>query len=86
MALPKRSLDITIPELFHYHGVKGNQLITDADQGARELSYHVIPERLSKFYNMSKEAIRYRLEKTGFYTTKQKYEEEHAQLTIFDFI
>lgn len=86
LALPKKSLKLSVSDLFRRYGVSGEQLVTDADRGAYELSYHIIPTELHNLYNMSKEAIRYRLEKTGFYTTKRKYEEDHAQLTFFDFI
>lgn len=86
IALPRKSLNITVPELFKVNGVEGRQLVTDADMGAEQLSYHTIPETLSQIYNMSKEAIRYRLNKIGFYTTKERYETENAQRSIFDFI
>lgn len=86
LALPRQSLEISVPEIFRKYGINGQQMITDADQGAYELSYRIIPEELHNIYNMSKEAIRYRLERTGFYITKKKYEEDHAQLTLFDFI
>lgn len=86
IALPRKSLEISVSELFKSYGIKGRQMVIDADPGAWELSHHTIPEDLRKIYNMSKEAIRYRLKKTGFYITKKKYEEEHAQMTLFDFI
>lgn len=85
-ALPKKSLDISVRELFRQYGIGDGPLITDADNGAWELAVHTIPGELSKIYDMSKEAIRYRLEKTGFYITKKKYEEEHAQMSLFNFI
>ncbi len=86
LALSRKSLEISVPELFDRYGIKGRQMVVDADPGSWELSYHTIPEALGRIYNMSKEAIRYRLEKTGFYITKKKFEEEHAQMTLFDFL
>ncbi len=86
MALPRKSLEISVPELFDRHGIEGRQMVIDADEAARELSYYTIPEELKNIYNMSKEAIRYRLEEVGFYITKKKYEEEHAQMSLFDFL
>lgn len=86
MALPRKSLEISVLELFKHYGITGRQMVIDADPGAWDLSYHTIPEDLRNIYNMSKEAIRYRLEKTGFYITKEKYDEEHAQMTLFDFL
>ncbi len=86
IALPQKSLNLSVRELFHKYGITGEQLITDDDYDSYQMSYHTIPAELSKLYNISKEAIRYRLEKTGFYTTREKYEAEHAQLTLFDFL
>ena len=86
LALPKKSLNLSVQEMFHKYGIKGNQLVIDDDHDSYQLAFHMIPGELSKLYNMSKEAIRYRLEKTGFYTTREKYEADHAQLTIFDFL
>ena len=86
MALPRKSLEISVPELFKQHGITERQIVIDADPEIWKLSYHMIPGELKNIYNMSKEAIRYRLEKVGFYITKKKYEEEHAQTTIFDFL
>lgn len=86
MALPRKSLKIAVPELFKRYGVNGQQMVIDTDPGSWELSYHTIPEELKNIYNMSKEAIRYRLTKTGFYITKKKFEEEHAQMSLFDFL
>lgn len=86
LALSRPSLKISVPELFKKYGVEGHQLVTDADSGAMELANYTIPQDLHQIYNMSKEAIRYRLQKVGYYTTKKKYEEEHTQMTIFDYI
>ncbi len=86
MALPRKSLELSVTELFKRYGIMDHQMVTDADTKAWELSYHTIPGELKSIYNMSKEAIRYRLEKTGFYITKKKYEEEHAQTSLFDFL
>jgi len=86
LALSRKSLDISVQELFHKYGIKGSQMVIDDDYDSYQMSFHTIPGELSKLYNMSKEAIRYRLEKTGFYTTREKYEAEHAQLTLFDFL
>lgn len=86
MALPRKSLDISVVEIFHKYGINEKQLVMDADNQTWYLANNVIPEELKKIYKMSKESIRYRLEKTGYYTTKKKYEEEHAQLCLFDFI
>ena len=84
LALPRKSLEISVLELFRRYGIKGRQMIVDADSGAEELSKHAIPENLRSIYNMSKEAIRYRLMEAGFYITKKEYEEEHAQMSLFD--
>lgn len=86
LGLPKKSLDISVPQVFRKYGIQENVLVIDDDYRTYELFYHLIPEELSRIYNMSKEAIRYRLEKTGFYTTRKKYDEAHAQLSLFDYI
>ena len=88
IALPKKSLDISINDLFKKYGVDTDALIVDMDYGAKRLAEQTIPEELRSIYNMSKESIKYRLEKTGFYKTKKKYEEEHSniQMSLFDFI
>ena len=86
IALPKKSLEISVPELFDHYGIKGRQMVIDADPETRALSYHKIPENLKNIYNISKEAIRYRLVQTGFYITKKEFEEKHAQMTLFDFL
>lgn len=88
IALPKKSLLISVNEAFSREGIDTKQLIIDQDSGSKYLAEHVIPEYLKSIYNMSKESIRYRLQKTGFYITKKKYEEEHTnvQMSLFDFI
>ncbi len=88
IALPKKSLDIAVRELFKKYGIDTDVLIVDAGFGYRYIADKTIPGELSEIYNMSMQSIKYRLEKTGFYTTKKKYEEEHsnAQMSIFDFI
>ena len=84
LALPRESLRRIVPELFRKHGVDGAQLVVDADLGAKRLAEHTIPEALRDIYNMSKEAIFYRLKKLGFYITKKEYDANHAQLSLFD--
>ncbi|MCR5368551.1 MULTISPECIES: hypothetical protein [Eubacterium] len=88
MALPKRSLDISVRELFRKYNISEEQLITDADSSNKYLAEHIIPAELKKIYNMSKESIKYRLFKTGFYTTMEKYKDAHTniQMSVFDFI
>jgi hypothetical protein len=88
MALPKKSLDITVNELFSRHGIDTESLVFDADSGTKYLAEQVIPGELKAIYNMSKESIRYRLMKKGFYKSKKKYEDEHAnvQMSLFDFM
>ncbi len=86
MALPQKSLEISVRELFKRYGINNRQMVIDADLGTQKLAYHTIPEDLRKIYNISKEAIRYRLVKTGFYITKKKYDEDHAQISLFDFL
>jgi hypothetical protein len=62
--------------------------VFDADSGTKYLAEQVIPGELKAIYNMSKESIRYRLMKKGFYKSKKKYEDEHAnvQMSLFDFM
>jgi len=86
LALPRKSLEISVRDLFDKHGVDDKQLITDLDAETEKLALDIIPEDLKRIYNMSKKSIRYRLKKTGFYMTKSEYEAAHAQMTIFDFI
>ena len=86
LALPKRSLEISVREIFRKYGVSTKQLITDEDCHFERLAYEIIPSELNEIYDMSKESIRYRLENTGFYTTRKKYEEEHSQMSLFDFL
>lgn len=87
IGLPRKSLTLAANDLFEKYGIDTKVLITDLDTITRELAMNEIPEVLKGKYNMSKESIRYRLEKIGLYTTKKKYEEEHRykQMSIFDF-
>ena len=84
LALPKQSLEITVRALFDRYGVD-KQLVMDADYGALELAYDTIPKQLKKIYNMSKEAITYRLIKLGYYITKEQYVERnrYVQMSLF---
>lgn len=88
LALPKKSLDIAVKEQFDQFGVDTGVLITNADYDTYFLSEEIIPNNLRIKYNMSKESIRYRLQKKGFYMTKKEYEEAHKnhQMTFFDLI
>ena len=87
IALPRKSLEISVGSLFKQYGIDGGALVIDADPGAENLAEHIIPEELKRIYNMSKESIRYRLMKVGFYKTKKEYEEEqrYVQISLFDF-
>ena len=86
LALPKKSLEISVRDLFSKFGIDSDVLITDTDYDSYFLAEHCIPDKLKGIYNMSKESIRYRLMKTGFYMTRKKYEETHSnrQMSLFD--
>lgn len=86
IALPRKSLAISVPEVFKEHNIDGKQLIIDANSDNQMLADYDIPEAIGKIYNMSKESVKYRLMKTGYFVTKQQIEQEHAQMTLFDFI
>jgi len=88
IALPKKSLEVIVQELFVKYGIDTEALLVDLDSRTGYLAEQIIPTELKEIYKMSKESIRYRLYKTGFYKTKKKYEEEHTnvQMSLFDFI
>lgn len=86
IALPRKSLAISLPEIFRKNNIDDKQLVIDANSDNRYLAEHVIPETVGKIYNMSKECVRYRLIETGYFINKQRFEQEHAQMTLFDFI
>lgn len=88
IALPRKSLIVSVGNLFREYGVDTNQLITDADEKSRYIAEQEIPEALKAIYNISKEAIIYRLYRTGFYCTKKQYDEEQSfkQMNLLDFI
>ena len=82
LALNRHGLKIATLDLFRKHGIWSDQLITDEDDEKRHLADHTIPEELHNIFDMSKEAIRYRLEKVGLYTTQKKFDWKNAQLGL----
>ena len=85
MALPRKSLVIAVHELFDEYNIKTEQLIIDGSlcniSRADSIMY-----RLANLYDMSMEAIRYRLMKIGLFTTMKEYKEKHThiQVPLFD--
>jgi len=85
IGLPNKSLRVAMADIFRELGVENNQLIIDEDISTKRIAMEIIPQKLKDIYGMSKESIIYRLTDLEYYTTKIKYEKDHAQLSLFDF-
>ena len=79
------SVEIYMNNFFYDNNIKDRVLVFD-DPSNYNLCNHIIPGDISKKYGISKQAARYRLEKIGYYVTKEKYMAEKSQQTIYDYL
>lgn len=83
ITLNEDSVAIAMNDILKQVGINKGFVIED-DYSNYNLVNNVILNKLSNIYGISKEAIRYRLRKLGYFKTKAEYANEKMQMTIFD--